>query len=532
MAKRLANIFFISLGIALACVVVFVLVLFLAPGLSIFGVKYIASGTHVISENSSIYEKIGNFNYSVRIETDEIPVQVVLSSTSYTYNIEYYDNYNGFTTSSFDDPSIEFSKEADGTAVVKISSFKKFIYENGNSNRYVKLVIPASFVSNTKPGETDLTVISKSSNVSFVNEIETRVPYFRNIKIETNGKVNTSSVVLAKNYSLKTINAIKITEDEKTNINAENYILNSTGGKIVVDRPVAGDINATTKNAKIKILSCNNFIANSGYGDICSSRDDVGITINGYANISATAGIVKIDSILGTSEKSTITTTSGNVEVKKAYDIDVKTTRGFVKVVSAQNLNIETSSGSVTAEEVTAGVNVKTKRGKVNLGGENSVLYNPVVSSIYGKVTVTSASGRVKIETTKADVTFVNKDADNLSFNVGGNLSATKLVGKVNVEVSGNASLDFTQFTTNSVIKGTGEKSAITIKLLNNLRTSISYNLNGNEARLLEYNTAEPDNSYQVNKSTNITSPTEQVNRPLLSATNAGSLIVYCKQSS
>lgn len=149
MAKRLANIFFISLGIALACVVVFVLVLFLAPGLSIFGVKYIASGTHVISENCSIYEQIGDFNYSVRIETDEIPVQVVFSSSSYSYNIEYYDNYNGLTTSSFDDPSIEFLKEADGTAVVKVTSFKKFIYENNNSSRYVKLVIPASFVSNT-----------------------------------------------------------------------------------------------------------------------------------------------------------------------------------------------------------------------------------------------------------------------------------------------------------------------------------------------------------------------------------------------
>lgn len=532
MAKRLANIFFISLGIALACVVVFVLVLFLAPGLSIFGIKYIASGTHTISENCSIYEQIGDFNYSVRIETDEIPVQVVFSSTSYTYNIEYYDNYNGLTTSSFDDPSIKFSKEADGTAVVKITSFKKFIYENGNSSRYVKLVIPASYVSNTKAGETDLTVISKSSTVSFVNEIETKVPYFRNIKIETNGKVNTSSVVLAKNYSLKTINAIKITEDEKTNINAQNYILNSTGGKIVVDREVSGDINATTKNAKIQILSCNNFTANSGYGDIRSSRDDVGITINGYANITTTAGIIKIDSILGTSEKSAITTTSGNVEVKKAQNIDIKTTRGFVKISSAKNLNIETSSGSVTAEEATESVNVKTKRGKVNLGGDNCVLHNPTVTSTYGKVSVVSASGKVKIETTKANVSFVNKDANDITINVGGNLTASKLIGKVKVEVSGDASLDFTQFTANSVINGTGENSSITIKLLNNLRTSISYNLNGKDARLLEYNTAEPENSYQVNKSTNITSPTEQVNRPLLSATNAGSLIVYCKQSS
>lgn len=532
MAKRLLSIFFITLGIALACVVVFVLVLFLAPGLSIFGIKYIASGTHVVSESYSIYEKIGDFNYSVRIETDEIPVYVVMSATSYSYDIEYYDNYNGLTNSNFDDPTIEYSKEADGTAVIKINSFKKFVYENRNSSRYVKLIIPASFVSNTKSGETDLTIISKSSNVSFSNEIATRVPYFRNIKIETNGKVNNSSVILTKNYSLKTINAIKITDDIETNINATNYILNSTGGRIVVDREVAGNINATTKNARIQILSCNNFTANAGFGDIYSSRDDVGIIINGSANISTTAGVVKIDSILGTDEKSTITTTSGNVDIKKAYDIDITTTRGFVTVNSARKINVTTSSGSITAQEATGSVHATTKRGKVNLGGENCVLYNPTVTSTYGRVSVISASGKVKIETIKADVEFINKDADNLSFSVGGNLTATKLIGAVKATVSGDATFNFTEFTENSTIVGTGENSTMVIYLLNNDKTTFSYNLAGNDASLFEYNTEDAEGHYQIDRSTNLTSSIEYANKQLLSANNAGKLVVYRKKSS
>lgn len=532
MAKRLMSIFFITLGIALACVVVFVLVLFLAPGLSIFGIKYIATGTHVINENYSIYEKIGNFNYSVRIEAEEIPVQVILSSSSYSYNIEYYDNYNGLTNSNFDDPSIEFLKEADGTAVVKVTSFKKFIYENGNSSRYIRLIIPASFVSNTKAGETDLTIISKSSNVTFVNEVQTRLPYFRNIKIETNGKVYNTSPVYAKNYSLKTINAIKITDDVATNINATNYILNSTGGKIVVDRDVEGDINATTKNARIQILSCNNFTANAGFGDVYSSKEDVGVTVNGVANISTTAGKVKIEQILGTEEKSIVNTTTGNVEIKKAYDIDVTTTRGFVTINSARNLKVQTSSGSIIDEEATESVQATTKRGKVYLGGEGCVLYNPTVTSTYGNVSVISASGKVKIETTKASVSFKNKDADNVTFDIGGNLEASNLIGAVKATVSGDATFNFLEFTDKSTIKGTGENSAITIYLLNNLASTFSYNLNGNDASLFEYNTEDSENHYQIGKSTSLTSSIELVNRPLLSVDTTGRLIVYYKKSS
>jgi hypothetical protein len=129
MAKRFAGIFFITLGVALACVTTFVLVLLLAPGFSVFGLKYIAKGTHVVNESCVIAEKMegGNFSGSVRIEVDDIPIQVVFSQR-YSYQIEYYDDFNGLTNSKIDDPSIAFSKDPDGTAVIKVTSFKKFVY--------------------------------------------------------------------------------------------------------------------------------------------------------------------------------------------------------------------------------------------------------------------------------------------------------------------------------------------------------------------------------------------------------------------
>lgn len=533
MAKRFANVFFITLGIALTCVIAFALVLFLAPGLSVFGVKYIAKGTHIINENTVIGEKLsGNtFSGSIRLEVDEMPVYVVFSQ-KFTYQIQYYDNYCGLTTSKFDDPSITYSKESDGTAVIKVSSFKKFIYENGNSSRYVKLFIPSTIVGGTKAGQTDLSIISKSSSVYFSDEKNDYYdPYFKNIKIETSGKVVSSTKVTADNYSLKTINTINISDNEVDSINATNYILNSTGGKIVVNRNVLGDITATTKDARIQILTCKNFTADSGFGDIYSASKEQGIVVNGIANIKTTAGVVEIDSILGSTEKSIIETKTGNVTIKTAKDLNITTTRGFVKVSAARKANVTTSSGSVTLETATDSVSVKTKRGKVFLGGENNVLYNPTVESTYGNVSVMSASGTVKLETIKANISFTNTDASNIKINAGGNLTADKLMGAVNVQVSGNAALDFANFTQKSTIVGTNAKSLITIKMYNNESSTFSYNLEGNDAILCEYNADDPENSYQIGKSTSLTSSPEMVGKPLLTATNAGRLEVYYKKS-
>lgn len=533
MAKRFTGIFLISLGVALACVCVFVMVLLMAPGLSVFGLKYIAKGTHVVDETYVLAEQLegGNFSGTIRIEVDEVPIYVEFSQR-YTYQVEYYDNYNGFTTSNFDDPSIKFSKEPDGTAVISVTSFKKFVYENSNSSRHIKLIVPESVVGGTDSGRTNLKIVSKTSPVHFCNEIDDyRDPVFNCIDIETYGAVTSSAKVAATTYKLKTINAITIDSDEVKNINATNYDLTSTGGKIVVSREVVGDITATTKNARIQILSCNNFTANSGFGDVYSASADKGITINGSANITTTAGIVNIDSILGDQKKSVINTKTGNVTIKKAKDLEVNTTRGFVKINATESSVITTSSGSILVESANESVTAKTKRGKITLGGESNVLHNPTVETTFGDVSVVSASGTVKIDTVQSDVNFVNLDASNIKMSVGGNLTATKLTGSVNIEVEGNADIDFSDFNQKSSIVGKNESSMITVKLINNLGSTFSYNLQANDASLFEYNVEDPQNHFQIARSTNLTSSADMVGKPLLSVVNKGRVVVYYQRS-
>lgn len=533
MPKRLATTFFVTIGIALACVVVFALVLILAPGLSIFGFKYIAKGTHIVNSTTVLSEKVSGFSGSVKIEVEDVRVDVVFSSSRSSYQIEYYDNYNGFTNSRFDDPSIAFSSEADGTAVVKITSFKKFLYENYNSARYVRLIIPATTIASTKPYQTNLTIISKNSKVNFYDEKSDHYdPCFKNIDIQTSGKVTSSTNVKAINYKLKTSNSIKISGDQASSINATNYDLESTGGKIVIDREVSGNIVAKTKNSKIQVLACNNLTASSGTGSISSTQKDKQITVNGTANITTTSGSVKIGSILGQTEKSVIQTKTGLVEIDKAQDIDITTTRGFVTLNSARNANIITSSGAITLKEATASVIAKSKRGKVTLGGEGAVLRNPSVETTYGAAYVESASGRVDINTSKADVVFKNKDASNIKIVSGKKLTATKLIGSVEIEVADDSTISFERFTAKSTIVGTNKKSTITINMLNNDKTTFSYDLEGEQASLYEYNVNSPSNHYHIATSTNITSSNEAVGQPLLKASTVGKLVVYYKRSS
>ena len=219
------------------------------------------------------------------------------------------------------------------------------------------------------------------------------------------------------------------------------------------------------------------------------------------------------------------------MKITNVQDLDLTTTRGFVRVNSAKNINVETSSGSITVETATESVSAKTKRGKVNLGGESNKLYNPKVESTFGDVSVVSASGTVRIDTVKADVNFVNADASNIKLAVGGDLSATKLFGAVEVSVDGDANIEFADFTQKSTITGLKEDSTITVKLLNNDGNTFSYNLEGDDASLFEYNAEDPDNHYQINKSTSITSSADKVGKPLLSVKTPGKLVVYYKKT-
>lgn len=536
MAKRFATVFFITLAVAVLCVASFVLVLIMAPGMTVFGLKYIQTGTHVVSGSFKITEALekkgyplGEFSGSIRVEIEDVPVEVIFT-LGHDYEVYYYDNYCGFTLSKIQDPSLECSLDDDGTAVLKVTSFKPFIYENGNSNRCLKLLIPAVSVSELLPGQTDLTIKSNKSSVKFADEQSDNFdPYFHKITIETAGSVSSSLNLKTDTFEFTTLNKITLGESVESSINATNYILKSTGGNVEVYRHVEGDLQVTTTNASVKVVSCGNLKVNCGWGDISCAKPDQDIMVYGNAVISTTAGSVKLGSVLGETGMSVINTKTGTVHIKKIYDGEITTTRGHVFVNSARNLKATTSSGSVTIEEATASTNVVSKRGKVVLGGEKAVIVNPTVQTTFGKVYVTSASGKVSIETTHANVDFINKDSTDIVLKVGGSLTATKLIGAVDIVVDKNATLDFAEFTENAKIVNNGVGSVMVINVLTKKVSEFAYALEGAEVKLMEFNPDDPSAHVQLEVSTIVTGGSTGM--PKLTVISKGSMVVYCKKS-
>lgn len=537
MAKRFTTVFFITLAIAVLCVAIFTLVLFMAPGMSVFGLKYITVNTHVVNERFKISDALkdelggGDFSGSIRVEVEDVPVNVVFTQGWY-YEVVYYDNYSGLTTSKFDDPSIAVTREDDGTAVIKVTSFKKFIFENANSTRYVNILIPAVTVAEggTLGGQTDITILANKANVGFSDEkADNFDPYFHKITIETAGSVGSSLNLKADTYSLKTLNSINIGSDTSAAINASNYLLNSTGGNVVVERDVPGNLEITTDNSSVKVLSCENLTVNSGWGDVSCVNPEKDIHVRGKANITTTAGRVNIGTIEGTSALSVISTKTGSINIKKVYDAELSTTRGAVLVNSARNLKTTTSSGSITVEESTASLGVTTKRGKVTIGGENSVVVNPTVISTFGKVFVNSASGVVYVETTNANVEFKNRNATAITLNVGGKLKADNLTGKADITVDGASTISFKTFTEDSKITNKGS-GYMTINLLETKVADFAYSLEGTEVKLMEFNTEDPSGHRQISVPASIITG-GSLGQPKLTVSSKGSMVVYCKMA-
>ena len=92
MSKRFVATFFLVLASILIVCFIYVLLLFLLPGVSMFGLKYIGLGTHhkttgkvILSEQlNSEGDKVGVFS-GIILNNYEVPVNVIFSDERLTF---------------------------------------------------------------------------------------------------------------------------------------------------------------------------------------------------------------------------------------------------------------------------------------------------------------------------------------------------------------------------------------------------------------------------------------------------------------
>lgn len=455
MSKRFAIVFFVVIGLCIFLVAGFCLTLFLAPGLQVFGLKYIRSDVHLVSTGRyalSDTQAFGSnddvFMGNLTVETSEVPINVIYSQ-DHEYYFEYYDNYSGFTTSKFDDPTLSVTKDEAGNCVIKIQEFKKFIYESSSSERYLNIYVPIQFISNYEAFSKSLTVKTNSATITFSKERpdDIRIPSHQTLSIETkSGKVKYSDVnVHAINFNYITNNSIKMKCDEEKEIYAQNYDLESKLGRITFNGAVIGNIKAKTKNGDIALQSCKNLVVETNFGDVVSSGKTP-ISTTGIVNVTTKAGGVTLGEIKGAGEN-IITTGGGSVTIDKIKKATITTKRGSISINSVTDAKIQTNVGKVTVEESLQAINVTTKRGNVTLGGAGMTMNNPTVSTIMGKIEMFSASGTVDIQTSKSDIKFTNLDSENIKIVSGKKLTATGLTGLCEITANGETDLTFKKIT-------------------------------------------------------------------------------------
>lgn len=505
MTKRFTVIFFIVLGIIALLMTGFVLVLFLAPGFSAFGVRYIALNTrNYDSGEIRLIDEVGAFTGDIEINAKEVPIYVYFTQANgggNAYKVRYYENFSGFTKSKIEDPSIEITKR-NGVVVININEYEKFIFQNANTKKFVNLYIPMENISGTGAGRTNLTINTKSSSIVFDRELpqseeDLRVPSFKNVTINGNGNIKYNVEMRAITYSLSTNNSILITDDKLSSFNAVNYKLNSNKGKIEIKREVSGDLYCTTKNGKITFLTCKNFVGETTYGDIYCSDNSKQTELAGIVKITTKTGNITLGNVNGTGDNE-IVSGSGNVKIKKIKDGSIETKRGSVQINSVNKMKITTNMGKVNVEEVLTSIDVSTKRGRINLGGENMVVNNPKVFSRLGRVNVTSALGEVYIETVSSDVVFNNKSSENITIYAGGKLTATALTGKINITANQNTTLDFAKITDNATIKMGKNCKSLLIKAYDDAYGDTRFIISGKMSTIYEDDPTDDVDPYKM----------------------------------
>lgn len=494
MAKRMTTIFFIVLGCVALLMSLMFLVLFLAPGFSLLGIKYLRAGTHVLSTGAvNIYETVGEgFNGSIILETNEIPVTVYFTQAQNDnvlnngFSFTYYDNFQGFTTSEFDDPSYTITKDLVGNVTIKTKEYEKLIYESGSSERYINLYIPLVYVDKANMGEqVNLTINAGKAPITFIKtqEDDLRIPAFNKINIKTNGEVAFNTSVYATTYEYSTNNSIEISEDKTKGIDAHNFKLTSNRGAVTVKRDVAGNIEATTNSRDIKVLSCKNLIAKTTYGSVKCYSGEKAITTTGLVNIETKSGDVSLGKIQGTGEN-IIKTGTGNVSIDSIGNGTLETSAGAVRIKTLNNFKITTNVGKVVVEEAKTKVDVNTKRGNIVIGGNGMSVGEVSAYSRLGKINVVGASGKVNLQTVQNNINFENGSSTDITISSGKAVVATNLQGKVDIFATTKADIVFDKITDTTKITLGDTCTSAKVEALKNTVSNTKYLISGKSAVL------------------------------------------------
>ena len=463
-SKRTLALVLSIVGIILVIPMVLAVVMIIAPGIEIFGIKY-------VSARVGKFEQTINESYlydnNIHLETNSVPVTITFGEGSGAYGVQFVQHYQGFTKGE-NTAGVEITNATGGTyggtgdVYIKVKEYQKFIWANQAQDFYLKIKLPSSYITSGK-----IYVNSNTSDVTFSSTSATRT--LNTIDVTTKGLLKfdsrfniTGTCSICSNGEIIVGDNLKVSGGIKIKTDNANVKINDS---------ISGNIDFESNSGNLTFVSCANLIAKTHIGNITCSN-----AVNGNVNIETNYGNVNIPTISGSSN--VIKSTYGNVDIATANagNFTIEASRGNVNLGSVGNVTVTTGTGNIT---------VGASNGSVTLSsnGGGNVL---VTGQVYGNATVTTNGGsaifakavgsKLKVTTNGGEVKFVT--CQTLEANTGnGKISAFETSNTVNGNATittsgGNISINTIAGSTNTISTSRG---SVTVDSLSGTSTIETY---------------------------------------------------------
>jgi len=468
MAKKI----FTYLAIILACGVLFVfgsfLLVFLAPGMEVFGVRYIAvgQGEYELDESE---EYMPNFTGDIYIESEELPIYV---SYEFIYNIrlEYKQIFVGLTKSDVKSPYVEYKVE-DSNLYIKSHDLTKFLYSTDSGDgkaSYLKLFLPYDMKSRSIFIKSNNSVIN--INAKGTNKLET-------VDVTTNNDINISGNLIADKVCINTRKPININDNIQT-----DYLKVTAGtNSISINREFNGTLEVDANSSTLFLKSANKLIFKGTAGSIRPFEKGT-VTVN-VAQIETNSGNVNIDNITGM-EESFIKTTSGTILIGSVNNLNLVNDRGPTRIQKAVKATIMGGVGILNVKEVTESISVETKNGNVTLGSDDTSVQNPQVTTTTGKILIKNAKGSANLVSKNSSVEIIGDGLTSLKIDSNEEVIAKGISGDVEINANGNVDVQIEKLSGDITINTTDGCKCINLDLTNYKISDFNYHFKSTKARL------------------------------------------------
>lgn len=468
MVRKIFTYIGIILGCALLFVVGSVVIMFLAPGVELFGIRYVTNkqGVYELPESNQLME---NFGGDIYIETDEVPINIKYSLVS-NAKLEYRQEFVGFTRSENKTPSVDVSINNDNLYITS-HDLVKFVYAQdfGSDGAYLNLYLPYSFSSKS------INIKSENSSVNFN---ATGSKPLKDVNIETAGNINIVGDLNANSIMFYSKQPITINE----NITANHIKLVATTNNINILKDIAGTLEVETGTASLYMKNANNLIFKTTSGSL---KPVDGFSINLVtANVETHSGNINITNITGIQE-SVIKTISGIINLGFASNVTISNSRSPIYIDKINRAVITGGIGVVNIKEVLTSIDVETRNGAIFLGTGDLSVSNVKAKSLTGRIVAKNVVGVADLNSVNNSVELIGKALTNTTINADEFVSAKKLTGEINITSNGDVNLQVDNVSGDININTNDGCKSVILDIKNNAFNELNYDLKSTKGRTI-----------------------------------------------